>query len=438
MVPTSAVVKISMVCACLSLAVVAAAQTRVPRKSSLTGRIVDSASNPISANITVYRRNVVDGSRALAAISSTHNDADGSYRCERLPSGIYIVAATPDTKPDLVVADSKSAQRSSATIYGRTFYPSTNDLASADLIHLSVGQQEAANIVLHASQNASLQGKISGSVVPHSIRVLSHSVGGDLPVEAAVSFDSAREDVRIGDLPAGSYTITANSNVRGSIRRFAATATAIPGKSQTIAFAPVSLHQLNGTMQVEAACPECKLTRLELRRVDEESTWSVMSAVGKDGSFSFPAATDGDYVLSLPGSTSAYVQGVTIDGKHLSDDVIHLRGDVESSTLLVHVAKTLSAISGKLDAANIVDGRSGVVLEELKTGAVTTAKIDALAQFDFDGLGPGQYRIYAWRDLTQAEYRNHNYLHGFENQAVTISVDDSASKITDIEPHLIP
>lgn len=72
------------------------------------------------------------------------------------------------------------------------------------------------------------------------------------------------------------------------------------------------------------------------------------------------------------------------------------------------------------------------MLQSVGSDQVTVAVADAQKRFSLRDIPPGDYRLYAWDDLDDVEYRNPQYLKTFQNKSTSLTVDGNAP-ITDVE-----
>jgi hypothetical protein len=65
-----------------------------------------------------------------------------------------------------------------------------------------------------------------------------------------------------------------------------------------------------------------------------------------------------------------------------------------------------------------------------------TATSDADGKFHFEGITPGNYRVFAWEDIQSGDWFDPEVMRAFEYRGVSVRIDEGDSKT--VEPVLIP
>jgi hypothetical protein len=92
----------------------------------------------------------------------------------------------------------------------------------------------------------------------------------------------------------------------------------------------------------------------------------------------------------------------------------------------VQLGTSTATLSGVLNVQQVIPDRTGVVLQSVGSNQVIVAMADEQRHFSLRNLPPGDYRLYAWDDLDDVEYRNPQYLKTFQNKSTSLTVDDNA------------
>jgi hypothetical protein len=128
----------------------------LPRGSVITGRINDEFGDPIaSARVMVQRYQNVQGTRRLMPVGQgDETDDTGAYRIYGLAPGDYYVSA-------MLRAGGFMENSDDRTTYSATYFPGTGNMAEAQRVTLSLGQ-ELANISFALQPTKAV--RISGTV----------------------------------------------------------------------------------------------------------------------------------------------------------------------------------------------------------------------------------------------------------------------------------
>jgi hypothetical protein len=399
--------------------------------ASLSGRVADTSGHPLSVDVLVYGRSIVDGRVDLFAMCSTTTDVEGRYEC-KVPPGAYIVSATQKQ------ASAIPQQATSTLTYSRTFSPSENSLNDATQVAVPASGFAVADIVMRANEPGKLHGELTDHPKSASLLVRSHSGQFDLPVKAAPSYDPLTGKFVVDNLAPGTYSIAADWAVEGSPHHEYGIAQVVPKEDRKAVLAELKWHEIAGTLHFgeDDSLKTSLPASVELDGLTDHPGWRLEAKVDPDGSFRFPPIVDGEYVLRTVGGSESFVNSISRSGKPHEGDLLKLTSETGEIRLDVKLGVTHASLTGTLDSDNIVSGKTGVVLEAIGDGWMGVVIADKYGKFYFRNLPPGEYRAYAWTDLSKTEYRDPSVLARNRDKSQNVKIDNQ-SQPSNVELTLI-
>jgi len=166
---------------------------------------------------------------------------------------------------------------------------------------------------------------------------------------------------------------------------------------------------------------------------------AVVAEVKPDGSFTLPDMMPGAWEVSVdPIPAEGYVKGMWLG----RDDV--LNGEMvlaanNRATLRIVVSMRGGIVTGKVTTSGATPrlGRAFVLLapaDKLAQNAVEYA--DDAGHFEFEGVRPGRYRIYAFEEMDPQAVGDPGFLKPFEQSSETLEVPEGGRVTKDVP--LIP
>jgi hypothetical protein len=158
----------------------------------------------------------------------------------------------------------------------------------------------------------------------------------------------------------------------------------------------------------------------------------MRKAIDDKGAFSFPAVGAGCYTLGIVEPSNLSVTALSEGSRSLPERRFCATGQSPIGKLEVSIDSSQTVLDGKVDDSTQGLPVKVVVLEDPSTGALTVLPVNE-GRFKITGLSPGAYRLYAWHDLSQAEYRNHVYLAHVANKGTEVELDSPTTVLTNLE-----
>jgi hypothetical protein len=365
----------------------------------IRGRVLDESGDPVP-NVSV---------RAVTTTSSLRAETDdrGEYRIHGAP-GSYYIEASP-AAPEASGAPEIRTDGSLGTAYAITWYPGALARTRAQTVEATAAH-ELTGIDIHIARYHPV--KITGTVVSSSntpVRgvVTLRVVDGE--TEAAASAVAGPDgSFEFADLAPGEYRLQAKLPAQREGDPLLASQivpVAVETKDAAVPLTVIAGEALAGNIQVENRKDEVLAAwNVHLRPVDALGNAPVGGQVDPYGSFALVQVIPGVYrvaVEPLPGAD--YVRSIQFGGAELTGDLDLSKG-VGRGLLQINIARDGGEISGAIESPASNPGfarRLLAVLVRDPNDIATWRDIPTTnAKFDFHGVRPGKYRLFAV-DVTQ-------------------------------------
>ncbi len=409
----------------------------------ITGRVADEDGDPVAnAFVTAVARRYVRGRVLYSRSGGVRTDDLGNYRMYALPAGRYYVSATKASR----------RFRAGATgdvIYSTKFYPGTTDPTTATALEAKPGDTESGiDIMLTPMQPARLSGSVNGAGGRHGFFVMLQPAdpewtfaGG--PV-SQVQRMTPQGGFEILDAPPGSYILTAISRGRTQQLMAQLPVTLTAGEDLTglnLTLSPGA--ELSGTVTADAS-PGFEVSSLFVRLDSETNQFDRQgfARVAADGTFTMHNLFPGKYRLETRVPPPYYLKSATLNGADVLD---------AGATILPGSPPGPLAIALGLDGGTLTGNVTGTDGQPLSDAAVVlvpdpprrdrddlykVAHTDAMGAFTLDGIAPGSYKVFAWENVENEEYRDPDFMKQYEDQGQ--SVDVAASGRQNLRLQVIP
>jgi len=410
-------------------------------KGAISGRVADRNGNPVAnAGVQALKYSYQDGRRILVPVSNAGTNTAGEYRMMRLAPGPYIVRA--------VLPDS-AAPESRLPVY----FPGTSDAASASLIDLPPGlDYSGVDLRLSEARAVGVRGRVVSGVtgqVPFGPSITLVPRRGTIATgttQRAVASDGAFE---FRDIAPGAYDIVATSKgAPGTPDQLAASVSIEIGGIDIDSVVLVLQPQISiggrihiENLQVDPASLKLSGVRVELRREPYTPELLVLLPhVGADGSFTFGSVTPGDYRLKVSASgLQGYIKSARFGAIDALNPPFPISGPGQFEIVIGLNAGSLDA--GIFDDLQKPVSEATVVLvpdapRRQRFDLYYVDGSDASGRAHFDGLAPGDYRIFAWEDVPADAWQDQDFLRRYEDRSLPIRIREGGRETIDLR--LIP
>ena len=364
-----------------------------------------------------------------------NTDDRGRYRFNDVPAGQYLVMATQAHTPPLTIQpEAVAGQTPTQKMYAVEFYPDASRLSSAAPVQLT-GSQDLEGIEFHlaAQAVAVLRGKVAlpgdlpaGANV--QINVYPQEVPNNAYQSAGAGAPPPNFEFQVPNLIAGAYVIVASLSAEG--REYRATERVeLPPGGLELTLHPDRGIDLTGRVDLEGGSPTGPFQVSLIPGGYPPGRRDIRVEAHPDGTFVLPSVVPGIWDIGVrPVPKGGYVKAMRLGDKDvLTDDMTIEPGTREPLRIVVStrgavVTGTVAAPPGVARSPRTPVllapwGRYANVLSFYKR---TSA--DDAGHFEFKGVTPGRYKLYAFEELDPSAYEDPNFLKPFETLSESFDV----------------
>ena len=417
----------------------------------ITGRVLDEEGEPATgANVQVSRRQYSQGRKQMSRMAGASTNDLGEYRVFGLEPGRYFVSAEIRPNPTLPQAEDD---------YVTTYYPRATDTAAAELLEVAAGAQlRNIDITLARLHTVTVRGRVVNEAGPPASGQKGQPANLNVVLQArnadVLSSGFARGarvtpqgTFELRGVTPGSYFVIGQLNTQG--KHFAARtaiqvgAANIEGILLTIrGGAPVS-----GRVRVEGETAQRPANLHVMLRPAEIGVQFVPipnQPVKADGNFQMDDVGADRYIVSVNGLPEGFyvksVRSANLDV--LADGLDASAGSVAPLDIV------LSPNAGQV-AGSVLDPETRKAAAMMMVVLVPqekqrrdreafyqTSTTDFSGQFTFQGVTPGEYRVYAWEDAEYGAWMDPDFMKPLESRGEAVSVPEGGRQA--IQVNLIP
>ncbi len=388
--------------------------------AAVQGHVNLGDGNPCAATVALIEERVVNGRLRLDRRCSVSTDIEGKYRCSNLPTGRYLVMVHPHP----AIAHADSGQDRFPSFY---LYPGTTQLDDAQSVTLHHDDVVVRDLMLTKSRTSRVSGILTSR--PPSASIALFLISDGKQIETGTRFDYASSSGQFYSLmvPDGDYLVRAVWTEKGT--QVSSTARVSVRGRDVDDLQLTANQEANFRGSIASRGVESKRFakgQIVLNSRDSENP-DFAATVKEDGSFFIAGIPEGKYVVSSRGEPQGYVDSIAINSREQPDINLSVTQSQSTSTLTVNVAPKGGTVNGSIRDSSATDlSRSLVIIESEDTELPLVASVDRFGHFSLDGLAPGSYRAYAWRDAMDIEYRSMAFMRRYRDKSTSVSVRQGA------------
>jgi protocatechuate 3,4-dioxygenase beta subunit len=428
----------------------------------LNGRVTDEDGDPMAGVRILVLKKVPGKAKREPAGTEATNDL-GEYRLAGLFPGEYWVVAMPpadfrDYEPqhEKSLLDGKSGDQPDNR-YVPTYYPGSYDAARASPLTLKAGDEMPANFTLVPARTYRVSGIVAGLAPGLKAVVELLPKAGDSIHASEVGSDGSFE---VRGVAPGSYVMSASAGVDSKTLTAHQDVNVVAADVDGVRLSPIPSFRLTGRLQIEGgAAADVTQYSVNLRAAavpqdpgffESRETFGMNASVDRLGNFEWKDVSPGNYIVQLYGRNvpDSFTKSVRLGGRDVE------RGFTASGSLAIDIV--VSAKGGSIDgivADKEAEKESAKEKDGDQTHPVTNATVVAVPEekyrllpdhfgagstdqqgyFTIRGLAPGNYTLFAWRDIEDGIWNDADFLHSQEANGTVIKVEENSHQRLDLK-----
>ncbi len=400
----------------------------------VTGRVVDEDGEPVAGvRMQALRYRYPQGRRQLAEYGEGVTNDIGEYRVAGLPPGRYYISASPRRSYERGMQPAAGQPEEE---YAMTFYPNAGDPAAAAGVDITPGGQlRGLDMTLRRQRTVSIRGRVAGWQASGRQRVMLflRPRGAAAPSMNRTGSVDPNGNFEFRGVAPGSYTLVAAVPERG--RGGLTARLPVEAGGANVENISVTLNpplNVAGRVRADSQAP-VSLAGIEVSLRPVEPVMfgpSIPSARAQaDGTFAFANVSPDEYMVTLSGLPDGfYVKVVAAGGQNVLLSGIDLNGDLAGGLEILlspHAGQVAGVVQNEQQEPAAGSTVVMVPQEKERRGLAQfyrTASADASGRFTVKNLDPGQYRVYAWREIEPGMYFDPDFMRPVENQGEPVNV----------------
>ena len=454
---------------------------RLIQTAAVSGRVRDS-SGELGAGLAVQLLKPSynpAGQRTFQTVASGRTDDRGEYRLFWISPGRYYLAVTTNRNSlslisiegTLLLGGGASPNEIASPGQATVYYPGTVDPLRASTIEVGAGGEQAGVDVLLPQQTLyRVQGRVVDSSTgqpPRSagISLMSRDTSlTTLTTSLNTNYNPTTGTFDLRDVVPGAYWLRAQAaestatalipanavgrtvsealTMASGIRTAAQMSLDVTGNVDGLVLSMTSGVSVPGSLRVEGQpLPASPAPRVALRSTSTSGLSSPLQPINADGTFTLLNVFPGEYrVMVTPMPPDYYVK----EARNEQVDVLNqpwVIGNAIRGNLEVVLSSAVGQIEGTvLDArSQPVASLQTILIPDQDRGRIELVKTvvtDQNGHFNFRGVSPGNYKIFAWEGLEANAFYDPEVMRQYEQQGKAVRVTEGA-KITS-EVRMIP
>lgn len=414
-------------------------------QSVIAGRVVNDEGEPVQHAQVMAIRQSGSGGQGMSTGGAATNDI-GEFRVANLAPGRYLLRVMPaqsffGAPPPAAKTEGEKRRQASVP----TYYPGVTDAAAASPLEVAPGQQlTGISLTLQKAWVYRVSGKLTAPPVagrmtrlmlmPRERNPLSFFGGGGGMTKPDGSF-------LIDNVQPGSYHLAAMQSEMTGGRPQAVARAQVDVTDQDIEGVVLQVQpavDIAGTVRVDAKEKEKPGTagmRVTLAPVEGVPMNTPTAAVGADGTFQLSGVMPDRYYLSYFGiPENCYVRAAQFGNEDVLKSGLLVSGGGKLEIVLTTGAATVQGLVQQ-EEKPYAGGFVMLVPEPFAPQAIHLRKYansDQNGRYEFKGVAPGEYRLYAWPEPQWPFPTDGEALKPFEDKSVKVKAREGGSEQADV------
>jgi hypothetical protein len=416
----------------------------------ITGRLIDEDGDPTSADgIEVLHQTWMGGKLTYRMRSAREVDDRGSFRASDLAAGKYIVCAQMEPQRSNEIPSGGKPPVAPVT----TCYPSATSIADATPIDIQSGQElDGIEIRVRSMRTFHVRGKITGMLPAGTDRERMELTV--TPEDTGFTFFGGGESIAkngsfdIANVGPGSYQLTLfdDSEVQLAALSVAVSSADVNG----IVLNVVPPGQLHGTVRIEGTpssgsdqwTPDRVNVSLSSENRNGRFEPPAQDSAKADGTLTIEDVAAAKYRVNVSGTPSGgYLAALRFNNQDLPGKLIDLSQGA-SGELEIVFRYGAAEIDGTIEAPQNSTNETGTAGSAPPSASVALvpdnestaldgtkfASTDQNGGFNFKGVAPGQYHVFALEQAAPGSLQNPAVVKAISGKGVEVEVKENDRK----------
>ncbi len=401
-------------------------------QSVIAGKVLDEDGEPM-ANVQVRAyRNVYRGaSKEWVQAGSGQTNDIGEYRIANLEPRQYLVATAESNSDMSQTFNDEPLPQKPETAYASTYYPNGLDSTAGAPVEVGPGAEvHGIDIRLRKVQVFRVRGvvvnptgKATATQVMLTVKDILTSVRG---MSQARAQDGKFE---IRNVTPGLYFASARFSAAGGTPLLATAPVNVAGNHvEGLTLTLSGGVDVAGSVRVAESDAQVTLTNLSVnvRPVGFYMGGSGWGKVGDDLRFVVHNVAPMRFTASISGlPENCFVKSIKYAGQDVTEAGVDLVNGTPLEFVLSATAGSIAGTVADKDGTPVVGAVVALVPKEGGGPYVNARSTDENGGFSFQGLRPGDYKLFAWEDLEEGAHNDPEVQKAWSSRAADVKVDPS-------------
>jgi hypothetical protein len=412
----------------------------------ISGHVLDEDGEPVVyAQVTALHFAYQNGQRQLMGSMNSQTNDLGEFRLFGLTPGQYFVRASVRSNR-IDIARTREG-------YVPIYYPGVPDAARAAPVTVKGGDEfSGVDISLQPVRTLAVKGVIVGcpstSAAPQggSVFLVDPATGNSVALNSPVRDLNGQKTFEFPGVPPGSYVLSAMVMREGKQcaghQSLEVTDADVEGVTLNVSEG-LDLHgQVRLEGQMGASGGSYAINLRPRTTTNGMFYYGANGGTNPDGTFTLKNIHDGDYELSVGGlANNYYLKSARLDGIDALTTGITIDSKQTPQMLDILISPNGASVNGVvLKDQDAYEGATVTLVPNPpyrgQRRLYSTATSDQNGHFLFQGLAPGDYKVFAWEKIEPGAYTSTEFLQPYEDLGGAVHVAEGSQNSVQI--NLIP